>query len=149
MKAGEFKVRPELEEAVWMDRKRIMPFALPWSFTKYIITPTRIQIQSGILNTKEEETMLFRVRDTSLSQSLIERLNGTGTITITSTDATMPTTKLIHVKDPRSVKELLVQMVEKARTKNRVRAVEGIAGDDPDTEGSETELGTNEGIFDA
>ena len=86
MKAGEFKVKPEMEEEVWMDRKRVTIFALPISFTKYTISPTRIFIQTGILNTHEEEIALFRVRDISMSQSIFERMNKTGTITITSTD---------------------------------------------------------------
>lgn len=155
MKAGEFKVKPEMEEEVWMDRKRVTIFALPISFTKYTISPTRIFIQTGILNTHEEEIALFRVRDISMSQSIFERMNKTGTITITSTDATTPTVKFEHVKNPRSVKELLSQMVDKSRNKNRVRAVEGMAGEDMDGDGHadcdhvDDDGGINEGIFDA
>lgn len=157
MKAGEFKVKPSMEEDIWMDRKRLTIFALPISFTQYRLTETRIFVQTGILNTREEEIALFRVRDVSMSQSLFERLNGTGTVTITSTDSTTPVVKFEHIKDPRSVKELLSQMVDKSRNRNRVRAVEGISGEDTDGDGHPDDMdgdgipdgSPNEGIFDA
>lgn len=152
MKAGEFKIRPEMEEPVWMDRKRITIFALPISFTKYELTPSRILIQSGILNTKEEEVALYRVRDISFSQTLIERINGTGTLTITSMDATTPTIKFEHIKNPRDVKELLSQLVDKNRNKNRVRTAEIMDGVDGDADGDgipDSQESPNEGIFDA
>lgn len=152
MKAGEFKIRPRIEEPVWMDRKRITIFALPISFTKYEITPSRILVKSGILNTKEEEVALYRVRDISLSQTLIERMNGTGTLTIKSTDATTPVVMCKHVKNPRSVKELLGQLVDKNRNKNRVRTAEIMDGVDGDADGDgipDSQESPNEGIFDA
>lgn len=126
---GEFKIRPETEETVWMDRKRVTVFALPISFTIYRLSPSRINIQTGVLNTNEEEVMLYRVRDVSYSQGFFERLNGTGTVIITSTDATAPTVRLEHVKNARDVKELMIQLVEECRRKNRVRTAEVIDED--------------------
>ena len=41
---GEFKIKPETEETVWMDRKRVTIFALPISFTIYRLSPSRINI---------------------------------------------------------------------------------------------------------
>lgn len=148
MKLGEFKVKPEMEEPVWMDKKRVTIFALPISFTKYSITPTRILIQTGVLNTQEEEIMLYRVRDTTFNQTLFERLNGTGTLVITSTDATTPNVQFKHIKNPRKVKELLTQMVETNRHKNRVRTVEGVL-DTAAEETVDTEPSVDDGIFDA
>ena len=82
---GEFKIKPETEETVWLDRKRVTIFALPISFTIYRLSPSRINIQTGLLNTREEEIMLYRVRDVSYSQGFFERLNRTGTVIVTST----------------------------------------------------------------
>lgn len=121
---GEFKIRPETEETVWLDRKRVTIFALPISFTIYRLSPSRINIQTGLLNTHEEEIMLYRVRDVSYSQGFFERLNRTGTVIVTSTDATAPAVRLEHVKNARDVKELLIQLVEECRRKNRVRTAE-------------------------
>ena len=39
---------------VWKDRKRII-FGLPWTFTKYTLTPEKLLVQTGMLNLKEEE----------------------------------------------------------------------------------------------
>ena len=51
--------------AVWQDRKRII-FGLPWTFTKYVLTKEKLLIQTGILNTKEEEVRLYRIMDVTL-----------------------------------------------------------------------------------
>lgn len=137
LRAGEFKMKAQVEEPVWHDRKRVTIFALPISFTVYTLTPSRIAIQKGLLNTREEEIMLFRVRDISYSQTLFERMAGTGTVIVTSTDATTPVVKLEHVKAAKDVKELLLQLVEQNRKKNRVRTAEVM--DDMDSEEETTE----------
>lgn len=76
--------------------------------------------------------MLYRVRDVSYSQGFFERLSGTGTVIITSTDATTPAIRFEHVKNARDVKELVVQLVEECRRKNRVRTAEVMDEDDGD-----------------
>lgn len=136
LRAGEFKMKAETEEPVWCDRKRLTIFALPISFTIYTLTESRISIQRGLLNTHEEEIMLFRVRDISYTQSLFERLANTGTVIISSTDATTPVVKLEHVKNAKDVKELLLQLVEQNRKKNRVRTAE-VMDDDGNEDGLE------------
>lgn len=134
LRAGEFKMKAETKEPVWCDRKRLTVFALPISFTIYTLTESRISIQRGLLNTHEEEIMLFRVRDISYTQSLFERLANTGTVIISSTDATTPVVKLEHVKNAKDVKELLLQLVEQNRKKNRVRTAE-VMDDDGNEDG--------------
>lgn len=134
LRAGEFKMKAETEEPVWCDRKRLTVFALPISFTIYTLTESRISIQRGLLDTHEEEIMLFRVRDISYTQSLFERLANTGTVIISSTDATTPVVKLEHVKNAKDVKELLLQLVEQNRKKNRVRTAE-VMDDDGNEDG--------------
>lgn len=143
LRAGEFKMKAETEEPVWCDRKRLTIFALPISFTIYTLTESRISIQRGLLNTHEEEIMLFRVRDISYTQSLFERLANTGTVIISSTDATTPVVKLEHVKNAKDVKELLLQLVEQNRKKNRVRTAE-VMDDDGNEDGLEEDGLTDE-----
>lgn len=143
LRAGEFKMKAETEEPVWCDRKRLTVFALPISFTIYTLTESRISIQRGLLNTHEEEIMLFRVRDISYAQSLFERLANTGTVIISSTDATTPVVKLEHVKNAKDVKELLLQLVEQNRKKNRVRTAE-VMDDDGNEDGLEEDGLTDE-----
>lgn len=143
LRAGEFKMKADKEAPVWSDRKRLTIFALPISFTIYTLTPSRIAIQKGLLNTSEEEIMLFRVRDISYSQTLFERMAGTGTVIVTSTDATTPLVKLEHVKAAKDVKELL-QLVEQNRKKNRVRTAEVM--DDTDGNDDIAEDDDNDGV---
>ena len=109
-------------DTIWSDRKR--HFGLPISFTKYSRSEDRLFRETGLLNLNEEEVLLYRVRDVSLSRSLWQRIFGVGTITVHSSDKTSPTLEVINVKDSKSVKELIFTNVEKAKEERRMRATE-------------------------
>ena len=109
-------------DTIWTDRKR--HFGLPISFTKYSLSEDRLCRETGLLNLNEEEVLLYRVRDVSLSRSLWQRIFGVGTITVHSSDKTSPTLEVINVKDSKSVKELIFTNVEKAKEERRMRATE-------------------------
>ena len=109
-------------DTIWTDRKRY--FGLPISFTKYSLSEDRLFRETGLLNLNEEEVLLYRVRDVSLSRSLWQRIFGVGTITVHSSDKTSPTLEVINVKDSKSVKELIFINVEKAKEERRMRATE-------------------------
>ena len=108
-------------DTIWTDRKR--HFGLPISFTKYSLSEDRLFRETGRLNLNEE-VLLYRVRDVSLSRSLWQRIFGVGTITVHSSDKTSPTLEVINVKDSKSVKELIFTNVEKAKEERRMRATE-------------------------
>lgn len=57
---------------IWKDRKRY--FGLPISFTRYRLSENRIFREKGFLNLKEEEVLLYRVRDLELTRSLWQRI---------------------------------------------------------------------------
>ena len=122
MKNGEIAVEVALEPTLWKDKKRILGLAI--SFTRYELTESRLRVKTGLLNTREEELRLYRVRDISAQESLLDRLFGVGSILLHTTDATSPTLLIQHVKRADQVKELLSAQVAKARVKNRVRAME-------------------------
>lgn len=109
-------------EMIWSDRKR--HFGLPISFTKYSLSEDRLFRETGFLNLNEEEVLLYRVRDVSLSRSLWQRIFGVGTITVHSSDKTSPTLEIINVKASKSVKELIFTTVERAKEMRRMRATE-------------------------
>ena len=109
-------------DTIWADRKR--HFGLPISFTKYSLSEDRLFRETGLLNLNEEEVLLYRVRDVSLSRSLWQRIFGVGTITVHSSDKTSPTLEVINAKDSKSVKELIFTNVEKAKEERRMRATE-------------------------
>lgn len=135
MKAGELKVELKQEEALWYDRKRVTVFALPLSFTKYTLTPTRLIVESGFLNKKEDEIKLYRVTDVEYSQTLFERIGGVGTIRLLSNDTSSPEMKLLHIKNAKEVKEAISYTVEHARKDSGVRTSEMVGSMHHDEEG--------------
>ena len=106
-------------EYIWQDKKRY--FGMPISFTRYALSEDRLFISVGLLNIKDDEILLYRVRDIDTDRSLWQRLFGVGTITIISSDSTMPKMVLQNVKDPVFVKELIHKQVEEMKIKRRVR----------------------------
>lgn len=104
---------------LWKDRKRY--FGLPISFTKYSLSEDRLFVSQGLLNIKDDEVLLYRVRDIDTSRTLWQRLFGVGTITIVSSDKTMPNLVLKNIKDPVTTKELIHQQVEEMKIRRRVR----------------------------
>ena len=104
---------------LWKDRKRFL--GLPWSFTRYMLSEDRLFLSRGFLNIKDDEILLYRVRDISSSRSLFQRLLGVGTVTVLSSDKTCPTLVLKNIKDPVAVKELLHEKVEEMKLRRKVR----------------------------
>ena len=88
---------------LWKDRKRWL--GMPLSFTRYALSEDRLFLSVGFLNIKDEEILLYRIRDLSVSRTLWQRLFGVGTITVTSSDKTQPVIILKNIKDPMHVKE--------------------------------------------
>lgn len=114
---------------VWQDRKRIV-FGLPWTFTKYVLTKEKLLIQTGILNTKEEEARLYRIMDVTLRRSLGQRLFGLGTIHCCSADKSTPEFDIRWIPDAAAVKEKLSDLVEAERMAKRVSSREFMADED-------------------
>lgn len=125
-------------EYIWKDKKRY--FGMPISFTRYGMSEDRLFISVGFLNIKDDEVLLYRVRDIDTSRTLWQRLFGVGTVTVMSSDKTMPTLVLQNIKNPVEVKELLHAQVEEIKLKRRVRIGEIMGGGldedetDPDNE---------------
>ncbi len=109
-------------EYLWQDRKR--HFGMPLSFTRYALSDDRLFLETGLLTTRCEEILLYRVRDISLKISLGQRIFGVGTITIQSSDKSTPALELKNVKDPRETKELIHRAVEDMKLSRRVRVGE-------------------------
>lgn len=107
---------------LWKDRKRYL--GLPLSFTRYSMSEDRLFTSVGLLNIKDDEVLLYRVRDIDTERTLWQRLFGVGTVTVMSSDKTMPNMVLKNVKDPVFVKELIHKQVEEMKLKRRVRVGE-------------------------
>lgn len=104
---------------LWEDRLRHL--GLPLSFTRYRLSEDRLFITTGFLNIKDDEILLYRVRDIDTRRTLFQRLLGVGTVTVLSSDKTLPKLELKNIKDPLMVKELIHQQVEENKIRRRVR----------------------------
>ena len=120
-------------EYLWKDRKRWL--GMPITFTRYALSEDRLFISVGFLNIKDDEILLYRVRDIDTQRSLFQRLFGVGTVTVMSSDKTMPTLVLKNIKDPVFVKELIHKQVEEMKIKRRVRVGEIMGNEIDDADG--------------
>lgn len=122
---------------IWKDRRRRM--GMPLSFTRYALSEDRLFLSVGFFSVKDDELLLYRVRDISTKRSLWQRIFGMGTITITSSDKSHPTLVLKNVKHPLDVKELLHKQVEEMKMQRRVRVGEIMGSDLQDDDFEEDE----------
>lgn len=115
-----------MSDLIWQDKKRYM--GMPISFTRYSLSEDRLFVSVGFFTVRDEEILLYRIRDINTKRTLWQRLFGVGTVTVISSDKTMPTLEIKNVRDPLTVKELIHEYVEEAKRKNRVRVSE-VSGD--------------------
>lgn len=107
---------------IWHDRKRI--FGMPITFQRYALSEDRLFYRRGFLNIHQDEIILYRVRDLCVKVNLWQRIFGVGTITVTSTDKSIPVFVMKNVKQPFEVKELIHEYVEKMKIERRMRVGE-------------------------
>ena len=95
-------------------------FGLPWTFTTYTLTDSKLLIETGFLSKREEEVRLYRIMDVTLKRSFGERLFGLGTIHCCSADKSTPEFDILRIKRPGEIKDLLSDMIEEERSSKRV-----------------------------
>ena len=113
------KLTRDYGEIIWTGKKCIL--GMPISFTRYILTETKLITRIGLLNLREDEIELYRVYDKSMKLPFGQRIVGCGTITLLSKDSDTPSKVLQSVKRPREVKRLLDEAVQAQRDKYSVR----------------------------
>mgnify|MGYP004603072673 FL=1 len=113
------KLTRDYGEVIWTGKKCIL--GMPISFTRYILTDSKLITRVGLLNLREDEIELYRVYDKSMKLPLGQRIVGCGTITLLSKDSDTPTKVLQSVKRPREVKKLLDAAVQEQRDRYSVR----------------------------
>ena len=94
--------------------------------TRYRLTTQRLFAQTGLIAKHLEEVELFRVKDVTLSQGVLDRMLGTGTVTVLSTDDTAPRLELAGIFDPLAAKEALRTAFRAARQREGMRMAEFI-----------------------
>ena len=121
------------DAVIFKERKRLLFLGLPWTFTKYTVTPSFITVESGLLSTTEDDCYMYKVADVKLTTSLMERIFKLGTIVCYTGDVTNPELKLVHIKHSREIKSYLLKQSEAARLKRRTLNTVDIGAHGADT----------------
>ncbi len=126
------KLSREYGKVIWTGKKCIL--GMPISFTRYILTDTRLITRVGLLNLKDDEVELYRVFDKAVSLSLGQRIVGCGTIKLLSKDSDAPVKELKSVKKPREIKRLIDEAIHVQRDKYLVRGRDMVGVDVSETD---------------
>jgi uncharacterized membrane protein YdbT with pleckstrin-like domain len=86
---------------------------LVWRSTHYVLTDERILLQDGVIARQRRDLPLNRVNDHAMSQSLLDRLLGSGTLRIDSIGD--QSAVLVAVPHVQHVQTLLYQLIETDR----------------------------------
>ncbi len=92
--------------------------------TRYTLTNQRLLICHGILNRREDNLELYRVRDYSMEQPLNLRMLGLGNIHMVTSDPITPNLSIRAIPEVEKVREALRHSVEAARDRKRVRQMD-------------------------
>ena len=127
----EMNKQTEQENATvaFRERKRLLFFGLPWTFTKYTITEDLLTIDQGLFTVEENDCYMYKVQDVKLTATLLERMFGLGTIVCYTGDVTNKELKLIHIKHAKEIKDYLLKASEEARLKRRTLHMQDIGAD--------------------
>lgn len=117
------------EEFAWTERKRLLFFGLPLTFTTYTLSNKKLELKTGLLTTMVNDILLYRVMDTTLTRSLFQKLFRLGSVQIVSSDKTHPNLCVHNIRNARDFKEALDEQVEHERLRMRFRTGEYIDND--------------------
>ncbi len=119
-------------ELIMQERKRWGFFGIPWTFTKYTLMTKKLVISQGLLNTVENEILLYRITDMTYSRTLLQKLFNMGSLTVHAHDKTTPVLVIKNIKNSREFKNKLSDAVEKDRIRMKMRQSELVDAGHPD-----------------
>ena len=131
-------VEPELryqdEVPVFTERKRLLFFGLPWTFTKYLLKDEILTTSKGFFNTVINDCYMYKIVDVQLEKSLIEKMLGLGTVVCYTSDTTDKVLKISHVKHAEQIKNFILEKSEKMRMKRRTLTTMSLNSDTSDVD---------------
>ena len=116
------------DEVRYCERKRVLFFGLPWTFTKYTITPSTLTIDQGFLKIEENDCYMYKIQDVKLTATLMERIFGLGTIHCFSGDVTDPDLRLMHIKHAKEIKNYILKQSEEERIRRKTLNTQSLDG---------------------
>lgn len=116
----------------FQERKRLLLFGLPWTFTKYTITEDMLTVNQGLLKVEENDCYMYKIQDVKLTATLLERIFGLATIICYTGDVTNKELQLVHIKRAKEIKSYLLKASEEARLKRRTVHTQDIGADADD-----------------
>lgn len=84
---------------------------LTWVSTQYVVTTHRVAVRSGVVSRSGRDVPLSRINDVTFHHSLVERLFGSGTLTIESAGE-RGQVELEDVPHVETVQRMIYQLVE-------------------------------------
>jgi uncharacterized membrane protein YdbT with pleckstrin-like domain len=100
-----------------------------WRCTHYVVTDERILLQDGVIARERRDLPLNRVNDHAMTQSLVDRLFGSGTLTVDSIGDRAAV--LAAVPHAHEVQTLLYELIEHERLRHPDD--EDLEDDEPET----------------
>lgn len=111
---------------IMKERKRWGFLGLPFTFTTYTITEKKLLITKGLMNTKEDEILLYKILDMQYSSSFFQKMFGLGTVKLFSQDVTNPELEIKNIKHSRDFRDKLSDLSEQEKQRLNVRRGEGM-----------------------
>jgi len=92
--------------------------------THYQLTHERIITSTGIFNRSHDELELYRIKDYQVEEPFFQRLFSLGTIILVTSDKSHPVLNLSAIREPKKIRDIIRQNVEKLRTQKGVREID-------------------------
>ena len=109
----------QTEEYDHIERKRWVFLGLPWTFTVYRMKEDMLNVKSGFFKLEQNDCYMYKIVDVKLTQTLMERIFGLGSIVCYTGDTTDKELVLAHIKHSEEIKNYLLKTSEEARIKRR------------------------------
>lgn len=130
--AGVWQGSPSQWTNFWWYILCLLIIPIPWALWKmvstakqnYAVTSQRLTLETGVFKRNLEEIELYRIKDTRLTRTFIQRMLGLGTVTVISSDESSPTLVIPWIKGSVEVRQLLRENVELVRRARGVRELD-------------------------
>lgn len=110
----------------YKERKRLLFFGLPWTFTRYELRENDLTIVNGFFTVKENDCYMYKVIDVEITRSLMQRIFGLSTIICFTSDVTDKTITMKNIKHGREIKDFLLHASEAARLRRKTVSMQNI-----------------------